>query len=129
MNKPYFTYASPDRYQLLKEFARKNRKNQTPAENYFWRVLKETKFPISFKRQFIIGDYIADFANVDASIIVEIDGAYHSEPIQIENDAVRSAWLNRMGWHVIRFTNDEIIYDTKRVLNTLFSLYEKNKNK
>ena len=129
MNKPYFTYASPDRYQLLKEFARKNRKNQTPAENYFWRVLKETKFPISFKRQFIIGDYIADFANVDASIIVEIDGAYHSEPIQIENDAVRSAWLNRMGWHVIRFTNDEIIYDTKRVLNTLFSLYEKIKNK
>lgn len=129
MNKPYFTYASPDRYQLLKEFARKNRKNQTPAENYFWRALKETKFPISFKRQFIIGDYIADFANVDASIIVEIDGAYHSEPIQIENDAVRSAWLNRMGWHVIRFTNDEIIYDTKRVLNTLFSLYEKIKNK
>ncbi|MCQ2197881.1 MAG: endonuclease domain-containing protein [Bacteroidaceae bacterium] len=129
MNKPNFTYASPDRYQLLKEFANKNRKNQTPAENYFWRALKEAKFPISFKRQFIIGDYIADFANIDASIIVEIDGAYHCEPIQIENDAVRTAWLNRMGWHVIRFTNDEVLYDIKRVLNTLFLLHENIKNK
>ncbi len=129
MNKPHFVYASPDRYRLLKEFAKENRNHQTPAENKFWRILKEYKFPLSFKRQFVIGDYIADFANIDESIVIEIDGAYHSEPIQIEDDVARTAWLNKMGWHVIRFTNDEIIYDIKRVLNTLLSFYEQCKNK
>lgn len=124
MNQPPFTYASPDRYKLLKEFARQNRKNQTPAENFFWRTIKERHFWVKFKRQFVIGDYIADFANLEARIVIEIDGAYHCEPIQIEDDKVRSAWLEKMGWHVLRFTNDEIIFDTNRVLNTIQGFYE-----
>lgn len=129
MNKPNFAFAHPDRYQLLKEFARENRYHQTPAENYFWISLKNYGFPLNFKRQFIIGDYIADFANIEYRLIVEIDGRYHSEPTQFENDQIRTHWLANNGWKVLRFENDEVLYQIKRVLNLLYNEYERLQNK
>jgi very-short-patch-repair endonuclease len=55
--------ASPDRYELLKAFARENRKNATVAEDILWEYLRKKDFGEKFLRQHIIGDYIVDFVS------------------------------------------------------------------
>ena len=53
--------ASPDRYQLLRAFARENRNNMTLAERVLWDGIRKNFLEHKFLRQHIIGDYIVDF--------------------------------------------------------------------
>jgi very-short-patch-repair endonuclease len=39
---------------------------------------------------------------------MEVDGATHLEPSQQEYDAVRTAYLEELGYRVIRFTNNDV---------------------
>ena len=71
--------ASPDRYELLKEFAKENRRFMTEAENALWMHLKGNALGHKFLRQHIIGDYIVDFLCRDAQVVIEVDGGYHKE--------------------------------------------------
>ena len=51
--------------------------------------------------------------------MIEVDGGYHAERQQAENDAIREEALEQMGFHVIRFTNEEVLYDTENVLQQI----------
>ena len=75
-----FMMAAPDRYTILKEFARENRKNMTLSETLLWEQLRRLPSTFHFRRQHIIGDYIVDFVCLEQSLIIEVDGGYHSEP-------------------------------------------------
>lgn len=109
--------ASPDRYGLLKAFARENRQNMTLAESVLWDALRAGSIHgHDFLRQYIIGDYIVDFLCRDNGLIIEVNGGYHSEPRQAEDDEQRTEWLESRGYHVLRFTNDEVLYDLENVL-------------
>lgn len=110
--------ASPDRYDILKEYARENRRNATLAESVLWEYLRERPCGVFFKRQHVIGDYIADFVALSRQLIVEVDGAYHAEPHQ-QDDAVRTEDLKRMGFCVIRFANEEVLYNTNYVIDAI----------
>lgn len=46
--------------------------------------------------------YIADFASIEARLIVEVDGASHDVPDQVDYDGERDAALNALGWRVLR---------------------------
>ena len=122
--------ASPDRYDLLKSFARENRKNQTLAEQVLWNQLRNKTLGVKFLRQYIIGDYIVDFVSLECSLVVEVDGAYHAERQQMENDAIRSMELGKMGFKVIRFTNEEVLYRLREtimvIIDNMDNLSEKN---
>ena len=107
--------ASPDRYDLLKAFARENRKNPTMAEQVLWNHLRNKSLGVRFLRQHIIGDCIVDFVSLECLLVVEVDGAYHAERGQMEMDEVRTGALERMGFKVIRFTNEEILYNIEQV--------------
>ncbi|MBQ9672114.1 MAG: DUF559 domain-containing protein [Prevotella sp.] len=111
--------ASPDRYGLLKAFARENRKNATLAENMLWEILRKGIAGEKFLRQHIIGDYIVDFVSRHGGVIIEVDGGYHSEPRQQEDDALREQDLERMGFHILRFTNEEVLNEPKEVINKI----------
>lgn len=111
--------ASPDRYELLKVFARENRKNATLAENVLWEYLRNGELGEKFLRQHIIGDYIVDFVSRHDGLVIEVDGGYHSEPRQQEEDKLREEVLEQMGYHVIRFTNEEVLCDIENVLNQI----------
>ena len=111
--------AAPDRYAILKEFARKNRKESTLAETILWEYLRKGIGGEKFLRQHIIGDYIVDFLSRHGGLIIEVDGGYHSEPRQEENDAIREDYLENLGYHVIRFTNEEVLNDIDTVLNQI----------
>ncbi len=117
--------ASPDRYGLLKAFARENRKNATLAENVLWEYLRNGELGEKFLRQHIIGDYIVDFVSRHDGLVIEVDGGYHSEPRQQEEDKLREEVLEQMGYHVIRFTNEEVLYDIENVLNQIENYFKR----
>ncbi|MBR0274051.1 MAG: endonuclease domain-containing protein [Bacteroidaceae bacterium] len=111
-----FHWASPDRYDILRGFAKENRKNQTLAESVLWDALRTLDVGTRFNRQFIIGDYIVDFISQHEGLIIEVDGGYHAERQQQEDDAVREQYLEQRGFHVMRFSNEEVLYDLDNVL-------------
>lgn len=47
----FFKTASPDRYELLKVFAKENRSNQTLAESQLWKYIKGNTLGVKFLRQ------------------------------------------------------------------------------
>ncbi|MBR6169408.1 MAG: endonuclease domain-containing protein [Bacteroidaceae bacterium] len=118
MKYPYQT-ANPMTYGLLKEFAAKNRAIPTEAEALIWNYLRGCQQGVKFQQQHIIGDYIADFACVSKKLIIEIDGLYHSLPEQKISDEERTKWLEREGWTVIRFTNEEIFSNLEKVIERI----------
>ncbi len=85
--------SSPDRYEILRAFARENRKNATLAEQYLWEHLRNGALGVEFLRQHVIGDYIADFVSRHDGLIIEVDGSYHAERKQAEADAIREQEL------------------------------------
>lgn len=114
-----YKYASPDRYSLLKNFARENRLHATTAEEIMWEKVRNKKLGYVFRRQHIIYDYIVDFVCIDKMLIIEVDGAYHAEKEQQEEDKVRTSNLKQIGFRIIRFTNEEVIWDTDQVVNRI----------
>ncbi len=111
--------ASPDRYGLLKDFARENRKYPTDAEYFLWQHIRGKELGVSFLRQYIIGDYIVDFACREDGLIIEVDGAYHSERTQQEDDELRTQQLESWGYRVIRFSNEEVLFHIDEVLKVI----------
>jgi len=110
-------------YKLLKENAKTNRSNQTEAESAFWEIAKASGLGQKCRRQYIIGEYIVDFFFRKSMLIVELDGGYHFTEEQQKEDAIRQDWLEHMGYRIIRFTNEEVLFDTdntiKRVKQSL----------
>ena len=124
MNYGYQT-ADPSLYHLLKEHAEYNRKHPTEAESLLWQYLQADALGESFKRQHIIGDYIADFVCLSVKLIIELDGGYHYTADQQQNDKQRTEWLESRGYRVIRFTNEELFRNINKVLETIKEkLYE-----
>lgn len=54
---------------------------------------------------------------------MEVDGGYHSEPKQQEEDQSRETALRRMGYHTMRFTNEEVLYDIDNVLQKIANYF------
>lgn len=81
----------------------------TEAEMILWERLRYYPRPIRFRRQHIIGDYIVDFACLEKKLIIEVDGEYHSNDKQKEFDDLRTEYLNRLGFSVVRFTNEQVV--------------------
>ena len=98
----------------MKDYNKKNiplartlRKNMTPWERKLWYdFLKE--YPVRFRRQAALGDYIVDFYCAKAGLIVELDGGGHYTPEQQVQDEVRTAALAEMGLRVLRVSNLDI---------------------
>ena len=111
--------AAPDRYELLKACAREKRKKAALAETMLWEHIRGKALGVKFLRQHVIGDYIADFLSCEGGLVIEVDGGYHAERQQHEDDLYREKVLESMGYHVIRFTNEEVVEDIDRVLTEI----------
>lgn len=96
-----------------REFARTMRADATRAENLLWQALRSRKLDgLKFRRQLPMDGYIVDFVCLEARLIVEVDGAQHSEN---PADALRDAHFEASGFRVLRFWNDAIQRDLDRV--------------
>ena len=102
----------------LTEFARENRKAMSEPETRIWLALRAGRFEgVKFRRQKVIGQYIADFAANEPRIVVEIDG--HTHDVDDPRDAERTRYLNERGYHVVRFTNGDVMTNLEGVLQML----------
>jgi very-short-patch-repair endonuclease len=115
-----FKSASPDQYNILKEFARINRLNPTLAEQVLWEHIRAGQIGYRVLRQYVVGDYIVDFLLPEVNLIIEVDGAYHSERLQQEDDDIRERELVKMNYNIIRFSNDEVLYSIEAVIDDIF---------
>ena len=88
-------------------FARHLRRNETKAESIFWAEVRGRNFKgLKFKRQVPINKYFADFVCEEKKIVIELDDRSHDD--KLENDKVRTDILEKYGYRVIRFSNEEI---------------------
>jgi very-short-patch-repair endonuclease len=100
--------------------ARLLRRDQTDAEAKLWSRLRNAGLNGGkFRRQFPIGEFIADFCCPQCRLVIELDGAQHVERVQ--RDEWRSALLARHGYRVLRFWNEEIINHTDGVLERILA--------
>jgi len=81
--------------------------SQTNAEKLLWNRLRNRKFNgLKFRRQVPVDKYVADFVCMEAKLIVEIDGYMHKW--KWKKDFIRDAYLEKLGFMVLRFTNKQI---------------------
>ena len=98
--------------------ARELRKNATYTEILFWNQAKGGQIlGCDFHRQKPIGRFIVDFFAPDLLLAIEIDGPIHND--SREQDAERQAYLESLGITLLRFTNDDILYDIASVITTI----------
>ena len=110
-----FRWAASDRYNILKDCAKKNRRNSTTAENVLWQNIRNKQLGVEFRRQHVIGDFIVDFVCLDKMLVIEVDGGYHTERIQSEDDEIRTRILNSLGFSLVRFSNERVLFDLDNV--------------
>ena len=94
-----------DQRQL--EHARQLRRDMTPQERRLWFTFLRT-YPVKIYKQRPIGPFIADFYCAQAGLVIELDGSQHYEDDGKQQDALRTAWLERQGLRVVRYSNADV---------------------
>jgi very-short-patch-repair endonuclease len=90
------------------ENAKNSRKKPTTAEVILWEHLRNRKFlGLKFRRQCPIYNYVVDFFCYELKLAIEVDGRYHLEERQIQEDIERTKCLNSFGISVFRLNNEE----------------------
>ena len=112
-------------YLDIKNFTKSLRQNTTHAENILWYHLRDRRFKnYKFRRQAIIGPYVVDFLCYELNLIIELDGGQHNEGPHHLKDQKRTAYLEHLGYKVLRFWNHELIYHKEEVLEAILRWIE-----
>ncbi|MCA1866642.1 endonuclease domain-containing protein [Agrobacterium genomosp. 3] len=97
---------------MHRKYAKQMRKVMTDAELKLWNAIRAHRLErLSFRRQMPIAGFIVDFACSDHRLIVEIDGSQHTSEAALHYDQARTTRLQKDGWTVLRFWNDDILKD------------------
>ncbi|MDR1338049.1 MAG: DUF559 domain-containing protein [Rickettsiales bacterium] len=108
----------------IRNFAQHMRRNMTLAEKKFWYAVNNKKLGFKFCKQYPVDDkYIADFVCLEKKLIVEIDGALHYEN---KNDKIRTEYLQKFGFNVVRFWNWDINENLNGCLNIIGDILTNN---
>lgn len=105
---------SPHRTQVLATRASALRAAATTSEVLLWQALSGEKLGARFRRQVVLGEYIADFVCPSARLVVEVDGGYHAE--RGPADARRDRALARLGYRVLRVTAEQVTSELPAVV-------------
>jgi very-short-patch-repair endonuclease len=81
----------------------------TPSEEALWSVLSGSELGVAFRRQYVIGRFIADFAAPSVKLIIETDGGYHAS--RAFAAASRDRKLQRLGWRVLHLPAALVLAD------------------
>lgn len=104
--------------KTLKKRARILRNNATQAEIRLWRKVLSSKqmMGYTFRRQRPVLNYIADFMCVPLMLIIEVDGISHDSQKKYILDLKRQHELERYGFTVVRFNDQQIFKDIHNVI-------------
>ena len=118
MDEPHSWRCPPHLWGLLKPLAREKRHRPTPAEDRLWQQLRNRQvLGRKFRRQHAIERFIVDFYSRGISLVIEVDGGIHQ--YTQEQDALRQSFLEWQGLRVIRFTNEQVLFDMESVLQEI----------
>jgi very-short-patch-repair endonuclease len=96
------------------------RKNMTTAEKVLWQQLRNRKFGgLKFRRQHPVDILIIDFYCHERKLAIEVDGEIHNQVDQKEWDENRSFELNEFGIQILRFSNEDVISHTEKVVDSI----------
>ena len=101
-----------------RDFARRLRAQETPAEKFLWRFLcGRQRLGFQFRRQQAIHHWIVDFYCPQAQVAIEVDGSWHD--LRKEADLLRDRNLDRFGILVLRLTNDLVLRNIDSALGQI----------
>lgn len=109
------------RKKSITPLARELRKNMTKEERHLWYDFLRYCTP-RFRRQEIIGSYIADFYCHKAKLVIELDGSQHLETDGISYDAKRTADFQSLGIMVLRYYNTDITHNFSGVCQNILDI-------
>ena len=123
----------------IKQFSTKLRKEQTEAEQILRERLRWKKCDgLRFHRQKALFVYreevgydrflIADFYHHPQRLVIEIDGGIHNKKEVRKNDKLREELLEKKGYTIIRFKNEEVFADIELVLQKIKEKIKKIKS-
>ena len=99
--------------------AKSLRKSSTDAELRLWRLLRDRRLlPHKFRRQHPVGTYIADFVCIEKKVVIELDGGQHAD--QKSYDARRSADIEKLGYRVVRFWDNDVLQRPENVMEAIY---------
>lgn len=90
----------------------------TDAELKLWRELRLRQLGVKFRRQHPIGSFIVDFACLERRLCIEVDGAHHAE--RELPDAARTESIAARGFRILRFTDREVLMETREVVQVIW---------
>ena len=102
----------------LRQRSQQLRKQMTKEERHLWYDFLKT-YPVQFKRQYSVGNYIVDFFCFHARLIIELDGSQHCEPKAMKYDRTRTEYLQKQGFLVLRFSNSDVMTQFRAVCETI----------
>ena len=82
-------------------------------------MLRSKNLGKKFRRQHIIGEFIVDFVCMEDQLVIEVDGAYHENRQQDIEDKLRENILKEYGYHILRFTNEQVINEPDNVIEKI----------
>jgi len=108
--------------ESTKEKRRELKKEMTQCEKILWRYIRNDALGVRFRRQYGIGNYIADFYCPYLKLIIELDGSQHFTEEGLEYDKIREDFMKNFGIKTLRFNNDDVINNIDGVLERIMSI-------
>ncbi|MGC4043735.1 MAG: endonuclease domain-containing protein [Armatimonas sp.] len=107
-------------YEEMRTRARRHRNQQTESEQRVWEAVRGKHCGgFRFRRQEVMGQYIADFYCPEERLVLEIDGASHDPQEQQDRDRWRDEALNERGLWVLRLRNAYVLNATSSQIRTV----------
>ena len=101
--------------------ARLLRKNPTPAEEKLWAYLRNKQTGYKFRRQHPMDKFAVDFFCRSLKLVIEVEGGIHEDAEQVLKDKEKENVLISFGLNIIRFSNEQVMFDINEVMNTIYS--------
>ena len=81
----------------------------TKQERVLWKLLRNSGINnCKFRRQYPLGNYVVDFICIEKFLVIEIDGGQHNTDENIVYDNERTEYIEKRGFRVLRFWNNDI---------------------
>ena len=107
----------------LTAFAKANRREMSEPATRVWLQLRAERFMgVKFRREKVIGNYIADFAANEPKLVIEIDGDTHD--VDDPREQIRTRYLATQGYRVQRYTNLAVMQNLEGVLMHLTTVID-----
>ena len=108
--------------EWLSQRAKEMRHKPVLYERRLWKLLRDRRLAgLKFRRQVVLGRYIADFVCFRHRLIVEADGPQHEDRVE---DAARDEWLRGQNFRVLRFPNQQIENRGDQVVGAILAAAE-----